>query len=292
MLTRDDFYNAAGVTQHAEFEQFLKQSLFDRGARESFYRKLIAIDPQHVRVDTFKPYFEEYAAERKSNMQDYTPDEISLILATITRTQLPAPDQYDGGDYSAADVTAGTGSLLIQKWWDDMICESPWSYVPHRYFYFAQELADNAIPYLLHNLIMRGINAIVVHGDTLERTAKQVYFVQNSRDDYLGFSDLNVMPHSDAIANALGLVEWRQDPIDHIESPLEMVWRTALPSRKKTLKVATAHPKPYDPPSAHLQLKDIADIERAQRGKIYPKGASSTTDKRNSRAVRMAEIAW
>ena len=56
-------------------------------------------------------YFEEYSAERKSNMQDYTPKEVAELLARLTESAI--------GDrpITICDGAAGTGSLLIAKWW-------------------------------------------------------------------------------------------------------------------------------------------------------------------------------
>ena len=91
--------------------------------------------------------------------------------------------------------------MIIQKWWNDCIRTDIFDYRPHDYVYIAQEYADNAIPYLLHNLAMRGMNCVVIHGDTLERTAKNIYLVQNAKDDFLAFSSINVMPRSETVAN-------------------------------------------------------------------------------------------
>lgn len=83
-LGREQFYKIAGVKQHSEFERYLAKIVLDKPKREQFYRDLLAIN-KGVYTDTFKAYFEEYAAERKSNKQDYTPDTVSSILAAITR---------------------------------------------------------------------------------------------------------------------------------------------------------------------------------------------------------------
>lgn len=264
MVSRDEFYKIAGVTQHTEFDNYLRDILFKPEEREKFYTQIIRTD-SHLEYDTFKGYFEEYAAERKANQQDYTPDEISKILAMITRGE-PA------GMYAGYDPTAGTGSLLIQKWWDDVTQETLWSYAPHRYLYRADELADNVIPYLLHNLAIRGMNAIVVHGDTLERAAKQVYFVQNSHDDFMRYSDINVMPHDDVVLQEFGLSRWLQDPIRHIES-VDIYYTHALPMRKKALEINPDYePVEYQKQDGILQLKDVAAVERAKSKKVYPRG--------------------
>lgn len=266
-LGRDEFYKIAGVTQHAEFEEYLNDILFKPKERNHFYQELLKVD-KDVYVDTFKQYFEDYAAERKSNKQDYTPDEVSGLLATLTRTKIPPETGWSG-----YDPTAGTGSLLIQKWKDDQLSESPFSYAPHNYLYMAEEMADNVIPYLLHNLALRGMNCIVIHGDVLERNVKQIYFVQNSEDDFMKFSDINVMPHSDTIAKEFDVHKWIEDPIEHIESGIVKFNPTWLPPMKKTLKVNKAKMGgQYHKPSDSLQLKDIAKVERAKSKKVYPAG--------------------
>lgn len=287
MISKQQFWDIANVTQHSEFEAYLSKIIFDKPKRESFFKKILAIDPQCVKQDTFKQYFEDYSAERKANKQDYTPDEVSRLLAILTNQHndgdklrvlkdgsIPAGQ----GSYTASDFAAGTGSLLIQKWWFDMTQEMPWTYVPHRYFYFAQELADNAIPYLLLNLALRGMNCMVVHGDTLEGTTKQIYFVENADDDYLHFSDINVMPHSDDVAKEFNVTKWLEEPIDHIETDLDIHWDMSyFPSLAKNKPDSTpdpnAKPKPFIPANQRqLQLKDIADIERVKAKKEYPRG--------------------
>ncbi|NSP11370.1 SAM-dependent DNA methyltransferase, partial [Enterococcus faecalis] len=45
-----------------------------------------------------------------------------------------------------------------------------------------------------------------------------IYFLQNSKDDSLAFSDVNVMPHSDVVTREFQVREWLEEAIDHIES--------------------------------------------------------------------------
>lgn len=269
-VSREQFYKIANVKQHTEFEKYLSEIVFDRDKREEFYHKLLDID-NNLYYDTFKRYFEEYSAERKSNQQDYTPDSVSELLSMLTRSD---PAKTDG--WSAIDPTAGTGSLLIQKWKDDQLAESPWTYAPHNYFYLAQEFADNVIPYLLHNLAIRGMNCIVIHGDTLEKTAKQIYFVQNTDDDFLHFSSINVLPHNEMITKEFHISTWLEEPINHIEDQLDDVkYIPAFPMKRKPTE-PNYNSKPVIPnfgsdPSLY-RLKDIANVERAKSKKVYPAG--------------------
>lgn len=63
------------------------------------------------------------------------------------------------------------------------------------------------------------MNATIVHGDSLSREAKQVYFIQNDQDDYMTFSSLNVMPQSQLVEKEFGIRTWLEKTINHIESP-------------------------------------------------------------------------
>lgn len=267
-LGREEFYRIAGVKQHAEFEKYLRDLLFKPKERSKFYKELLAID-NNVFTDTFRQYFEEYAAERKANQQDYTPDAVSHLVAALSRT-----DASPKTGWSGYDPTAGTGSLIIQKWSDDMLAETPFSYAPHNYLYMVEEMGDNVIPYLLHNLAIRGMNCIVVHGNTLERNVKQIYFVQNSSDDYLKFSDINVMPHSNQVKEEFDVTSWDEEAIDHIESG-KVAFVPALPMHRKGTKTNYDAPiVPYDIEAEHdkLRLKDVAHVERAKAKKVYPAG--------------------
>lgn len=268
-LTYKDFYEITGATQHSEFETYLKEVLFKPKERKEFYDKLLEVNCK-LSEDTFKPYFELYAAERKSNQQDYTPDSVAKLLAVLTRSD---PVTLETSKYAGYDATAGTGSLLIQKWNDDRIQESPWSYAPHRYTYRADEMADNAIPYLIHNFALRGMNAIIVHRDVLTGKSKQVYFIQNSNDDFMAYSDINVMPHTKDCMEEFDITEWIQEEIKHVESQ-DVYWQYALPMKRKALEVnADPKPKARNSPENHLKLKHVAEIERAKKEKVYPKGS-------------------
>lgn len=264
----DRYWELVGAKSHYEFDRAIQDLVLNKEERESLYKGLLKID-YDLSKDSFKDYFEEYGAERKTNQQDYTPREVANILSQLTYSY------EDVSGYTASDMTAGTGTLLIEKWWQEMISQTPWTYAPHRYFYFAQEFGDNVIHYLIHNLAIRGMNAIVIHGDTLNQTAKQIYFIQNSKDDFMSFSDINVLPHSDEIKDYFKISEWVEDEIHHIESG-EVLLNKAFPRIKKE------KPKevPYDPKQQSplpwrnaTRLKDVAFVERAKKGKIYKKGS-------------------
>lgn len=214
-LDKKALFKIAGVSQYSQFEKFIKDILFDKEKREAFYRKILAIN-NNVSHDSFTQFFQDYSAEQKNMKQDFTPSSIADLISTLVE-----PDKYNvtkADNFSGYDPAAGTGALIIAKWFKDQRSSSIFTYAPHDYLYLVEELADNAIPYLLHNLAIRGMNCIVIHGDTLTRKAKQVYFAQNSKDDFLGFSDINVMPHSKTVEDEFDIREWTEPAINHIES--------------------------------------------------------------------------
>ncbi len=96
---------------------------------------------------------------------------------------------------------------------------SPFVYKPSMFFYTCEELSDRAVPFLLFNLLIRGMNAVVLHCDALTRDSYGAFFVQNDQDDHTQFSSLNVFPYTENTEKYLGIkfIEKRYVPL--IESP-------------------------------------------------------------------------
>jgi len=184
----------------------LMQILMDKPQREGLFRQFLAISTD-VSFDWFHEYFEDEQAQRKTKKQDFTPEAVAKVLTRLTT-----------GSHSNYDIAAGTGGITIAKWWADCLSISYWDYKPSDYFYCCEELSDRAVPFLLFNLAIRGMNAYVIHGDSLSRETKQIYFIQNDHDDFLQFSSINIMPHSEAVAKEFEIKKWTEPAIEHIES--------------------------------------------------------------------------
>jgi type I restriction-modification system DNA methylase subunit len=198
--------NLIGVKESYQAPDALMKIVWDRPKREKLFREFLKVST-NVREDWFRDYFQDVQADRKQQKQDFTPQSIIDVLTKITSK---------GSEYY--EVAAGTGGIVVSKWYQDMVSLSPFAYRPSMFFYHLEELSEAALPFLLFNLLIRGINATVVHGDSLERTVKQVYFIQNDDDDFLKFSSLNVMPHSDAVAREFDVRHWLESEKKHIES--------------------------------------------------------------------------
>lgn len=152
----------------------------DRERRDAVYRELLSVNRYDMSFDWFRQLYEEEFAQRKKQKQDFTPVEVSEIVAKIA---LPTVGTIH-------EPTAGTGGLIISAWWEQCRRAIPWDYYPSQHMISVWELSDRAIPLLLLNLSIRGIMGYVYHGDVLEGTVKVRYILLNRSDDALGFSDV------------------------------------------------------------------------------------------------------
>ncbi|HIZ53875.1 MAG TPA: N-6 DNA methylase [Candidatus Enterococcus avicola] len=212
-LTTDVINNILGIKESYQASDTLMKILFDKEKREKVFREFLEYE-KNLDFDWFHIYFEEEHANKLKFAQDFTPDSISKIVSRIVA------ETARENNSMTLDTAAGTGSLTIQKWNDDRLKVSPFDYRPSNYFYRCEELSDRALPFLVFNLMVRGMNAIVIHGDALNREAKQVYFIQNDEDDHMMFSNLNVMPHSLDVEKEFDIRHWLEEAIDHKESSL------------------------------------------------------------------------
>lgn len=188
----------------------LMKKLFDKEKREEMFKEFLEYET-NMSFDWFHIYFQEEYAERKTKKQDFTPESLTTLLSALTQTKKT-------GFGTSLDVAAGTGGLTIKKWHDDRMRCPISAYKPSNYYYQCEELSDRALPFLLFNLLIRGMNATVVHGDVLSREVKQIYFIQNETDDFMGFSSLNVMPHSKTVEQFFNVLEWKELAKDYIEN--------------------------------------------------------------------------
>ncbi|MFI3887594.1 N-6 DNA methylase [Streptococcus parauberis] len=211
MLTTKIIHELLGIDEVFKAPDTLMKILFNKSDREDLFKQFLEYETD-MSYEWFMQYFEEEQADRKNKKQDFTPQALSKLLSKLV----------NGNSYF--EVAAGTGSIMIQAWQEQRLNESPFTYKPSNYWYHVEELSDRAIPFLLFNMLIRGMNGIVVHGDALTREIKNVYFIQNTSDDYMKFSDLNVMPRNEFAEKEFNVRKWIGDGIVHVESPF-IEWR-------------------------------------------------------------------
>ncbi|SET42219.1 N-6 DNA Methylase [Oceanobacillus limi] len=199
-----------GINDSYEAPTKIMEILHDKERRESVFKKFLEIFDYDVSYDWFTDYFQDEHADRKKKKQDFTPRSVNTLITELTG------EEYDGSHY---EPCAGTGGMTIAAWQRDRIKHSPFDYKPSWYVYTCEELSDRALPFLLFNVMIRGMNAIVVHCDVLSRKSYGAFFVQNDYDDHLQFSSLNVMPYTDEVANHLA-VTWEEERYEAlVETP-------------------------------------------------------------------------
>lgn len=206
-LTTEVINSLINIKESYKASDALMKLLFNKEGREQLFKEFIKIE-KDMSYDWFHAYFQEEHADRKVKKQDFTPNSVSEVLSKLV-----------GDSSSTLDVAAGTGGITIQKWLLDKRSVKFFDYKPSMFFYSCEELADRAVPFLLFNLAIRGMNATVVHGDVLSREVKQVYYLQNTKDDFLAFSDINIMPHNKTVEQEFNIKKWVEEPITYIESP-------------------------------------------------------------------------
>jgi type I restriction-modification system DNA methylase subunit len=190
-----------GINDSYQAPARLMEILYDKPRREALFMEFLEEFNYDVNYDWFYDYFQDEHADRKVKKQDFTPRCINELI-----TQLVG-DDYEGTHY---EPCAGTGGMTIAAWNRDRMKHSPFDYKPSWYVYTCEELSDRALPFLLFNTMIRGMNAIIIHCDVLSRKSYGAFFVQNDYDDHLKFSSLNVMPYSEDVAKHLS-VTWEEE---------------------------------------------------------------------------------
>lgn len=190
----------------------MMQILFDKERREETFMKFLNEITRDLSFDVFHEYFEDEHADRKKKKQDFTPECVSELLSKLVGNN--ANTIYE--------PTAGTGGLVISKWNDLRIKEGIFKFEPNNYLFVCEDLSDRSIPFLLFNLCIRGMNAVVIHGDVLTRQCYGVFLIQNPTNDYMKFSNLNVLPYTKEVEEyfKVNFVERRYK--DHVENDVSL----------------------------------------------------------------------
>lgn len=158
----------------------------DLEIRNSIFTQFLEAFHYEMSNDWFHSWFQEEHADRSVKKQDFTPMSVGEILAKLTDN--PFQKDFEKDFEKRYDVCSGTGGLTIAKWNHDIISKGFMQYKPSQFLYVCEELSDRSLPFLLFNLLIRGMNGIIYHGDVLEENYKAIYVIANENDDALGFS--------------------------------------------------------------------------------------------------------
>lgn len=152
-------------------DDVLKEVLANNTA---IYEEYIKKYPDLTR-DSLKEFFETYFADRKFLSQDFTPDDVAMLMAEICGAA-----QLLEKDPEILDECAGIGTLIIPTWRanpDVMV--------------YARELSAATVPFLLFNLALRNMQGVVVRGDTLSLETFAVYIL-NKGEKFSTVTEFNL----------------------------------------------------------------------------------------------------
>ena len=209
----------------ASTSEYLMGILFDKDKREHLFRQFLEYET-NVDYDWFNLYYsQEMTRVSKKTKSFYSPPALGKLakqLVDVARTDGDTEATKNNLLATHYDVGGGTGQLTVTAWDANRHKHSPFSYKPSMYFYVAEELKQEgkpsrALPFLLFNYLIRGMDGVVIAGDSLSRSISQVYFIQQPEDDHLGFSSLNVMPRTPDTMKAFDVRTWIDEPVEHIE---------------------------------------------------------------------------
>lgn len=123
----------------------LGSALFESCKDEAKLNAFSDLVDNDLTVDWMQMIYQYYLADRKGKKQDYTPSCLALFMGMLA-----------GESDDIVDLCAGSGALIIQKWTQNRDAE-----------FTAIEYDENVIPFLLFNMVIRNIKAIVIHKNAL-----------------------------------------------------------------------------------------------------------------------------
>lgn len=208
--------NLLEINESYKAPERVLELMLDDQQRAITFEKFLKVS-KDLSFDWFHEYFEDEQAERKKKKQDFTPQSISDLMSALV-------GKNPNGTYY--EPAAGTGGILITRWWSNCL-EDPvnlskvdkkvlnqnpgisfFTCDPRNYWYQVEEMSDRAIPFLIFNMAIRGMNGVAVQCDSLSREAKEAYFIRNDSDNFLGFSEVIKLPHTKDVGQELHINKW------------------------------------------------------------------------------------
>lgn len=210
MLTIDSINTLIGVDESYKASDVLFKQLMDTDQRLALFQSFLAKESD-LSFDWFTDYFQEEHSDRKKNKQDFTPDGVVELVNCLL-----------GTSHFNADICAGTGGLTIKRWTTN----------PTAHFY-CEEYSDRAMPFLLFNLAIRNVDAVVFHGDSLTRKAKAFYRIEPGQQfaDIQTIDDLAVAKADTVVMNPPYSFKWEPDK-DMLEQPRFKPFKVLAPKSK------------------------------------------------------------
>lgn len=175
-----------------ELPTILKNVLFSDNCTNIFDKYINIVGD--LETDYLQKSYQFWLADRGkgSKQQDFTPYSVAKLVAELATCP-------SGG--TVYDCCAGSGALTIAKHKTDNSLK-----------FVCEELDENVIPLLLFNLAIRGIEAIVIHGDVLKNVFFHVYKLQKygkySKVIEISINDYTLEEYDVCISNPPYNITW------------------------------------------------------------------------------------
>ena len=108
-MTKEECCRIFGIEDIMDLPQVAMDVIMgDKARRDAIYAELLDVNRHDMSYDWFRQLYEEEFAQRKKQKQDFTPWEVSELVAKIAVPTIG----------TIHEPTAGTGGLIISAWWE------------------------------------------------------------------------------------------------------------------------------------------------------------------------------
>lgn len=197
MITNDQINQILGTNDSYKQPARLLELMLDAEKRVETFHQFLELET-NMSYEWFQQSYEEEHADRKGSKQDFTPQSVGNLLSRLLNA--------DTRLYF--ETACGNGGIMIQHWNEQRLNTGIGNYNPKMFWHHAEELSDRSLPFLIFNMAIRGMNGVILHGDSITREFKDVYFIRNMDKQYGSFSEVIVMPKTKALEEELNIKKW------------------------------------------------------------------------------------
>lgn len=198
MITTEQINRILNVNDSYKQPAKLLELMLDETKRVETFHHFLEIET-NMSYEWFQEAYELEHADRKGNKQDFTPHSVANLITRLTLDD--SPTHY-------FESACGNGGIMIQHWNEQRLRVGIGNYNPKAFWYQVEELSDRSLPFLIFNMAIRGVNGVILHGDSITREFKDVYFIRNMQEQYGAFSEVIKMEKTEILMNELNIGKW------------------------------------------------------------------------------------
>ena len=198
MITTEQINRILNVNDSYKQPAKLLELMLDETKRVETFHHFLEIET-NMSYEWFQEAYELEHADRKGGKQDFTPHAVGNLLSRLVMDA--SPTHY-------FEAACGNGGVMINHWNEQRLAIGIANYNPKSLWYHVEELSDRSLPFLIFNMAIRGVNGVILHGDSITREFKDVYFIRNISSQYGGFSEVIKMEKTEILMNELDIRKW------------------------------------------------------------------------------------